>query len=180
MLSLFMWDMKVEITAGRMHNSLTQFMHFFCKKATFKFIPERITKESSLSFEWTLYSLSYMFGINGGSEFSTVVCRVPKAEGCKVPPPPKKKPLPTKTYLNLSPAVLVFSRHPLLYEEWISSNWSVKNFFQSEDFSINFVFNSEMFSKIKTYACWSDSTFFWSLDQKVRRRVELKVMDHLD
>lgn len=50
MLSLFMWDMKVEITAGRMHNSLTQFMHFFfCKKATF--IPERITKESSLSFE---------------------------------------------------------------------------------------------------------------------------------
>lgn len=49
MLSLFMWHMKVEITAGRMHNSLTQFMHFFCKKATF--IPERITKESSLSFE---------------------------------------------------------------------------------------------------------------------------------
>lgn len=37
-----------------------------------------------------------MFGINGGSEFSTVVCRVPKAEGCKVPPPPpppKKKAL---------------------------------------------------------------------------------------
>lgn len=49
MLSLFMWDMKVVITAGRMHNSLTQFMHFFSKKATF--IPERITKESSLSFE---------------------------------------------------------------------------------------------------------------------------------
>lgn len=60
--------------------------------------------------------------MGGGTavEFSTLVCRVPKAEGCIVPPPPKKKtikPLPTKTYLNLSPAVLVFSRHPLLYEE---------------------------------------------------------------
>lgn len=35
-----------------------------------------------------------MFGINGrGSEFSTVVCRVPKAEGCEVPPThPKKAP----------------------------------------------------------------------------------------
>lgn len=32
MLSLFMWDMKVEITAGRMHNSLTQFMHFFAAR----------------------------------------------------------------------------------------------------------------------------------------------------
>lgn len=105
MLSLFMWDMKVEITAGRMHNSLTQFMHFFCKKATF--IPERITKESSLSFEWTLYSLPYMFGINGrGSEFSTVVCRVPKAEGCKVPPPPKKSPFRPRLTLTCLPLSL--------------------------------------------------------------------------
>lgn len=32
MLSLYMWDMKVEITAGRMHYSLTQFMHFFLQK----------------------------------------------------------------------------------------------------------------------------------------------------
>lgn len=31
-VSLFMWDMKVAITAGRMHNSLTQFMHFFLQK----------------------------------------------------------------------------------------------------------------------------------------------------
>lgn len=43
MLSLFMWDMKVEITANAVY------AFFFCKKATF--IPERITKESSLSFE---------------------------------------------------------------------------------------------------------------------------------
>lgn len=31
-VSSFMWDMKVAITAGRMHNSLTQFMHFFLQK----------------------------------------------------------------------------------------------------------------------------------------------------
>lgn len=31
--------------------------------------------------------------MGGGTavEFSTLVCRVPKAEGCIVPPPPKKK-----------------------------------------------------------------------------------------
>lgn len=140
MLSLFMWDMKVEITAGRMHNSLTQFMHFFCKKATF--IPERITKESSLSFEWTLYSLSYMFGINGGSEFSTVVCRVPKAEGCKVPPPPPQKKSPIRPRLTLTCLPLSLFLADILCcmknESRRIDLW--KTFFQSEDFSINFVF----------------------------------------